>query len=175
MKKLTRYAVLAVLGIALLVTGLANWVAVPLSKQPPLDPATPVHLLSGRVTTLREAIARSDIQEQTGDLPAIVEEELEPYKEVFGLDQQSTDLFELAEHNHELGDLDAALALYRSVPRSHPEYAAAQRIIGWKIYARQLEQPRMGVAYVNRSLRADPLEGNAWQDAYRIYLQALGF
>ena len=38
----------------------------------------------------------------------------------------------------------------------------------------RLGRPAAGLGYANRSLDADPLSGEAWQDASRVYLATLG-
>ena len=88
--------------------------------------------------------------------------------------RSSRRLFDIGMDQLTRGDTERALAVWEALPPSHPDYARAQRFIGWKIYDRRLDRPGAGVPYVNRSLVADPLSGNAWQDAVRIYWNALG-
>ncbi len=84
------------------------------------------------------------------------------------------DVFALAEYSRHQGLWDQAHALYRSVPPGDGDYARAQRRLGWDVFARGYDDPGGGVAHVNASLRADPLDGNGWQDASRVYLRTLG-
>ncbi len=84
-----------------------------------------------------------------------------------------TDLYRLGRHAARSGKIDQAVALLRSVPAEHPEYSRAQRFLGWDLYTEQLDRPDIGIDYVTRSLRADVFEGNAWQDAYRVYLKSI--
>ena len=67
------------------------------------------------------------------------------------------------------GEYETALGLLTQVPEGHPGYAKAMRFVGWGIYANELGRPEEGVAYVNRSMAADPLDGNVWQDFSRTY------
>ena len=53
------------------------------------------------------------------------------------------------------------------------DYGLAQRRLGWEIQTRFEGDPLAGVGSVNRSLRANPLDGNAWQDASRVYLESV--
>lgn len=87
---------------------------------------------------------------------------------------QAGDLFALAEIQREEGRTDEALALYLSVPKSHPEYARARRRAGWHILADERGQPDRGVVLVQEALLADPFSGNSWQDLARVYARALG-
>jgi hypothetical protein len=82
-------------------------------------------------------------------------------------------LCDLAEQRFWAGDRAQARALYASVPPDDPSYALAQRRLGWEFQTKLDGDPLAGVASVNRSLRADPLDGNAWQDASRVYLESL--
>jgi hypothetical protein len=82
-------------------------------------------------------------------------------------------LCDLAEQRFWAGDRAQARALYASVPPDDPSYVLAQRRLGWEFQTKLDGDPLAGVASVNRSLRADPLDGNAWQDASRVYLESL--
>jgi hypothetical protein len=84
------------------------------------------------------------------------------------------DLYALAEYNLALGHTEEALGLFRSVPAAHPNYGRAQRRIGWDLFSRGLDQPARGVPFVHASLRENPWDGNAWQDAARVYGATLG-
>lgn len=67
------------------------------------------------------------------------------------------------------GRYPEALAYYLQVPKGDRDYSRAQRFIGWKLYGDALGRPMAGLPYVNRALRAEPLTGNSWEDASRIY------
>jgi hypothetical protein len=84
------------------------------------------------------------------------------------------DIVDLAERRLRAGDVEQALALYQSVTEDHPRFAFCQRRIGWDILTRGRDEPSRGVAFVNASIAAAPFEGNAWQDAVRVYLSTLG-
>ena len=56
--------------------------------------------------------------------------------------------------------------------RGHLGYDGGK--LGWNVYADELGDPGRGVAFVNLSLEADPFDGNAWQDAVRVYAHGLG-
>ena len=86
----------------------------------------------------------------------------------------SDDLLGLADYARRQGRPEEALALYLSIPPDDRDYPRAQRNVGWKLYTQELDQPERGVSHVNASVLADPLDGNAWQDAVRVYGQSLG-
>jgi len=51
--------------------------------------------------------------------------------------------------------------------------APVERRAEWAETQAKLEgDPLAGVGSVNRSLRADPLDGKAWQDASRVYVDS---
>jgi hypothetical protein len=83
-------------------------------------------------------------------------------------------LFSLAEWHRHNGNLDQAQALYESVPASDGQWSRAHRRLGWDVYTKGHDSPARGVAYVHESLRSDPMDGNAWQDAARVYLATVG-
>lgn len=144
---------------------------------PAPDTAMAIPLPDGRTVTLADVI-EGDLEIARADDEEVVEtvewkgrtipltEERPPPK--------TATPYALGMYYHDVGRDDLALPLLRSVPRSDSKWATAQRHIGWKIYSRRLNQPRLGVAYINRSIAADPTEGNAWQDAYRAYARSLG-
>ncbi len=66
-----------------------------------------------------------------------------------------------------------ALAYYMQVPKGDPNYARAQRFIGWKLYGDELERPLAGLKYVHRALLAEPFTSNSWEDASRAYGSAI--
>ena len=79
------------------------------------------------------------------------------------------DAFDKGVDAYYAGEYEAALGYLTQVPSTHPEYAKAMRFVGWGIYANELGRPEEGVAYVNRSMAAAPLDGNVWQDLSRTY------
>lgn len=72
------------------------------------------------------------------------------------------------------GRYEEAMALFSAVPEDHDQYGRAQRYLGWDLLTKTHDRPRAGLAHIHRALSADPLDGNHWQDAARIYLRAVG-
>ncbi len=72
------------------------------------------------------------------------------------------------------GEIHKAIAYWRQVPEGDRQYARARRHIGWRLYTRELGEPRKALKYIHQSLMVDPLDGNAWQDLGRTYSAALG-
>lgn len=68
------------------------------------------------------------------------------------------------------GEVEDAIALLRSVPKSDNRYARSQRYVGWDLYTRKLNQPRVGLSFIQESIHNDPFSGNAWEDGYRTLL-----
>jgi len=156
MKKLAWKILVLGLAAVLIPAVIVNWKAEPIPDLPPPDPALEIHLPGGATAPL-------------GDL---VREKRSPSGKA--AEAGAPTLLQLGISALDLGRTDEALALLRSIPEDDPDYAAAQRHIGWKIYARTLHRPEEGVAWVNRGLARDPFEGNAWQDLCRIYMETLG-
>ena len=75
---------------------------------------------------------------------------------------------------YDSGDYQKAIAYWRQVPESDPEYARSLRYVGWEIYADQLGQPRKALPYVHKSLLEKPFDGNSWQDLGRTYAGLIG-
>ncbi len=73
------------------------------------------------------------------------------------------------------GDLEVAAAYWRQVPETSEDWARSQRFLGWKLHVQEGGEPRKALPYVHRSLLADPLDGNVWQDLGRTYAATLGF
>lgn len=187
MKKVLKLVVLpAVLIVAALVVT-ANLLAEPLGTLPAPDLSRPITLPDGRTEPLGELLARLASEraapEDAGQEDADASDEGTAAR-VEGEDVaegtfrfpvlDEDDVFSLGMHAMREGRDEEALALLLSVPPDHEEYSRAQRFVGWELLARRREQPRLAVAYVNRSLRADPFSGNGWQDASRVYLSTLG-
>ncbi|MCI0589858.1 MAG: hypothetical protein L0323_23840 [Planctomycetes bacterium] len=159
------------------------------------DPDLPISLPDGEVVPLRELVERSATAPAPEDSSRVVRTRVDlPNRtstrprfegnpdalragESGGRRReraQAGDLFALAEIQREEGRTDEALALYLSVPRSHPNYALARRRAGWHILADERGQPERGVPLVQEALLADPFSGNSWQDLARVYGRALG-
>lgn len=86
---------------------------------------------------------------------------------------QDRDPYRLGREFARLGQIDQAIALLRSVPRGHRQYSRARRFLGWDLYTQELDKPRIGLSFVQDSIRASPLEGNVWQDSYRTLTSAI--
>jgi len=83
-------------------------------------------------------------------------------------------LFSLAEWHRQGGHMEQAEALYASIPEGHPHWSRARRRLAWDVYAKGRGEAARGVPLAHESLRSDPLDGNAWQDAARVYLATVG-
>ena len=84
------------------------------------------------------------------------------------------DPFDLAEWHRHSGHPGQAQALYLAIPENHPRWARAQRRVAWDCLSEAQDTPALGVSYAHKALAADPLDGNAWQDAARVYAATLG-
>ena len=84
------------------------------------------------------------------------------------------DAFELGMQAFGENDLELAIQLWLTVPDEHPQYAKAQRFIGWEIYTERLGDPLRGLAFVNRAATHAPFDGNVWQDWSRTYAALAG-
>ena len=161
-----RFLGIALVSLAILLTTFVVTVNLlasrPLEQPPNLE--LPIPLADGSVLTVRELLEAEPLEAAPDRGPA-------PSHAKAG---SSRRLFDIGMDQLARGDTERALAVWQAVPSNHPDYARAQRFIGWKIYDRELSRPGEGVSYVNRSLAADPLSGNGWQDAVRIYWNALG-
>ncbi|MDJ0976661.1 MAG: hypothetical protein QNJ98_19550 [Planctomycetota bacterium] len=165
MRRVFRIA-LILLGLPLAVFVLAVNLVTPGMPEPaPFDPTLPLELEDGRVTTLGAVLAQEKAvgPARTSRRPSAREPRtrLRPWRD----DSMIRVGFQQLGRGHP----EKALAVWRAIPRDHHDYARAQRYIGYWLYDRTLDTPWRGVAHVNRSLIADPLSGNAWQDAARIY------
>jgi hypothetical protein len=177
----------------------ANGLATSPDELPPPDPAMLIRMPDGRSEPLFRVIAggsqaREDAgsDAHAGPAPEHIEAGAADSGETVGrlaarllaerrgpdgepLPPADGDIYGLAEYSLRRGDHEQALALFRSLPPGHPRYARAQRRIGWDIYTKAMDEPDRGLAFVNRSVMDDPGEGNAWQDALRVYAATLGF
>ena len=183
--KLLRWLILAPAALALLTVVAVNVAAPPMLDAPAPDPARSIALPDGSERALGELVdeALAELEPETGteETPAAPASPGEPVPEaaparpglpVFECDR--SDLILLAEYQLELGRPADAIALLRSIPPDHPQHAKALRRLGWDCYAKAMDAPGKGVAFVNASIAKDPLDGNAWQDASRVYLSELG-
>lgn len=191
MKKYAIRGSLGFIGFLFVVMILANVFAPP--PLPPPDPHTPIRFPDGDLMSLEEVLTwdhdreqtRKETQSEEGELRfdreqieaaaqdalrQIQEDRRFPY-DLFA--RENMDLLDIAEYQIAQNDVPAAIALLRSIPDDHPKYARAQRYLGWDVFTRELEQPGQGLRFVNASLLKNPVEGNAWQDAYRVYLRAI--
>ncbi len=75
---------------------------------------------------------------------------------------------------YDAGNFEEAVAYWRQVPPTDPEYARSLRYVGWEIYADQLGQPRKALPYVHKSLIEKPFDGSSWQDLGRTYAGLIG-
>ena len=72
-------------------------------------------------------------------------------------------------------DYERAVAYWRQLDPSHPQYARSLRYVGWEVYAEKLDEPAKGLRYVHRSVLTEPLSENTWQDLGRTYASLFGF
>ena len=135
------------------------------SEEPPSTSAAPV--------TAAEA-PRRDAPRAELDVAAVLERVRREREDFRRNGPPEGDLFGLAEWHRGQGSHEQAAALYASVPRGHRQYALAQRRLAWDCYTLGQDEPIRGVAHAHASLSADPLSGNAWQDAARVYAATLG-
>ena len=84
------------------------------------------------------------------------------------------DAFDVGMQAFRDGDLERAVQLWSTLSDQHPQYAKAQRFIGWEIYTERMGDPLRGLAYVNRAARSAPFDGNVWQDWSRTYAALVG-
>jgi hypothetical protein len=154
---------------------------------PAPDLAMPIHQPDGTLLPLAEVIARANAPRPAEappvllapDTPAAFADTVRSPEALERLIQQQLEreptVFRLAELARHEGRLDEALALYQSVPEDDDSWGRAQRRIAWDILTKGKGDPRRGVAYAQAALRADPLTGNTWHDAARVYGSVLGF
>ncbi len=146
------------LGIFILIfLGISITLSVGLSEDPPPLPESTleIHLPDGSVETLGDILEAGLAQDET----------LQPVDA--SADPDDRDPYRLGRELADRGDIEPSIALLRSVPKDHPEYARSQRFLGWDLYTRELKQPRVGMHFIQQSIRAEPMSGNAWQDGYR--------
>jgi len=185
-----RTLLLAALTLLLLVLGTTLIVQVR-SVDEPLpapDVAMPIHLEDGTVLPLAEVLARAQVEAVAPPAPppelpaaqappaqALRPDELAVAERVRAEIAAQSSVFHMAQRALLAGRNDEALALYQSIPEDDPDWASAQRQIGWHILTKGRGDPRRAVPYVQAALRREPLEGNSWQDLARVYAGTLGF
>ncbi|MBC8405053.1 MAG: hypothetical protein H8E15_07495 [Planctomycetes bacterium] len=168
------------------------------SDAPPAPPSSEmeIHLPDGTVRTLGEILNEAEQagrQEQVSTLTEVLTEALSEvvkkpkasgqserrrrrYTE--GPNRRRTwlhspddrDPYRLGRELAAYGDINEAIALLRSVPKTHERYARSQRYVGWDLYTQKLNQPRIGLSFIQESIHNDPFSGNAWEDGYRTLL-----
>lgn len=186
-------------GLLLVVLALPLIMASRSTPPPPLDPGMQIRMSDGSTSTLEEVVARAKgpagelppapedggrigrapgpddpdpaTAARQGVLPLLHADDLtyEEFLRLYDENENPYDLFRMAEWAQMQGRVGEAVALLRSLPQDHPRYARAMRMLGWDLYTRQLDDPGQGIWFVNKSLAEKPFEGNAWQDAYRVY------
>lgn len=198
MNRTARNVVLGLVLLPLVLVTLVNSLAIAPEQAPP-DPAMLITMPDGAQVPLAEVVeaarpdrgvevpagpaptpepgASSPDEDPQTDAAAVEAEVLEVLEELrAGRDRppRSDDLLGLANHARRNGRPEEALALYLSIQPDDHDYPRAQRAVGWDLYTRELHQPERGVSHVNASVLADPFDGNAWQDAARVYGRSLG-
>jgi tetratricopeptide (TPR) repeat protein len=161
---------------------------------PPPDPALAIEMPGGQSMPLAEVVDRArqgtlpkptlpPVEPLLGSEPLDIEGEegpitiLErgPFPMLHGVPIVPDDpVYALAEIARWEGRNEQALALYLSIPPDNEHYARSRRIVAWELLARDLDRPEQAVAYANQAVRADPFNGNAWQDWARVYGKSLG-
>jgi len=148
-------------------------------------PSLAITLPDGSATTLGEILqeaaqAEAEKLEVPADPvpptpmePGAVPEILFDLNRSFLESPEDRDPYRLGREFARLGQVDQAIALLRSVPPGHRQYSRARRFLGWDLYTQELDKPRIGLAFVQDSIRASPLEGNVWQDSYRTLTAAI--
>ncbi len=149
-------------------------------------PSMPITLPDGSSTTLGEILEEAGAQaaapEPEAQPEAVLEQPPVPedvFEFTFDLNRSflespdDRDPYRLGREFARLGQFDQAIALLRSVPAGHRQYSRARRYLGWDLYTQELDRPRIGLAFVQDSIRASPLEGNVWQDGYRTLTAAI--
>jgi tetratricopeptide (TPR) repeat protein len=159
-------------------------VVLPDAPSPTPDPALPID--AGGEVAPAEDVDLAEADEQLAAIQAELQrllsmddaerqaDHVRRIEERYEEELAAGDLYALARYNEALGNTEQALALYRSVPEGHPSFGRTQRRIGWDFYAQELDDPAKGVSFVHASLAENPMDGNAWQDAARVYVHTLG-
>lgn len=186
-----RRLVFALLGCVLLLLALPLLMSLRTAPPAPLDLNLEIQLPDGTRAPLSVVVERAakppaepppqDVSPQADsavidpfpDEEADGKLDYQDFLEMFGEEGNPNDLYRLAQWAEMNGRTQEAVALLRSIPSDDPHYARARRSLGWDFYARKFDDPTQGIYFVNQSLAADPFEGNAWQDAYRIYWRSL--
>jgi hypothetical protein len=172
--------------LLLVVFIIAISMSVGMSDPPPAPPPPnmEIHLPDGSVQTLNEILETAElaqIQQQAEELlnpPEAGQSERRRRRYTEGPNRRRTwlrspndrDPYRLGRELAAYGDIEEAIALLRSVPKNHERYARSQRYVGWDLYTRKLNQPRVGLSFIQESIHNDPFSGNAWEDGYRTLL-----
>ena len=190
MKRVLLWSLLGVMALFFGMTTLVLLRADPEGLPAP-DPAMPIHLADGTTRPLFEVVQAAregtplpypQARKFPTD-PSLTPEEAAEHQRMMEVAAESVQkairevegtVFHLAEVARHEGRLDEAQALYLSVPEDDPRYGRARRRLAWDVLTKGKNQPRLAVAYANDSVRADPLEGNSWQDLVRVYGATLG-
>ena len=69
---------------------------------------------------------------------------------------------------------EEAFGILSTVGPEHPQYARAQRYIGWELFGDAMDRPDAGLPYVYRAWKHQR-GGNEWQDLSRTYGALLAF
>ncbi|MEL6904801.1 MAG: hypothetical protein AAFP22_05310, partial [Planctomycetota bacterium] len=160
--KLLRWLILAPAALALLTVVAVNVAAPPMLGAPAPDPTRSIALPDGSERALGElvdaALAELEAEPGAGAIGALTSPaspgeaapEAAPLRPGLPLfERDRSDLILLAEYQLELGRPADAIALLRSVPPDHPQHAKALRRLGWDCYAKAMDAPGKGVAFVN--------------------------
>lgn len=194
MKRLFKFVAVPVLALLVLVGGLSFLLAEPNGYDPALHGDQPITLADGERVPLaglmerltEDAIAeRSEAREEaieepdgtrpsTADALAAAREELDRVRPADLADDVIREVMRLAGDAYRNGRLAEATALLHSVPEGHDEYSRAQRFLGWEVLAKRGDRPRAGLSHLHRAIHADPLDGENWQDAARVFLRSVG-
>lgn len=197
MKRVLRWVLIPLVSLVLILVAVANFLADSEPLRPEDFAAQPITLPSGETlafATYVERLERGDFEpvaatnERLKDAAEALDDE-DPAAAILdddgelAMDQvlfrwppepDPSDPFSMGRWAYHEGRFDEALALLVAVEPDHPSYDRAQRYVGWELLTKTQDRPRAGLAYMNRALNADPLGGENWQDAARVYLRAVG-
>ena len=130
------------LALPLLLVALGVGLAEELPSPPSLTMS--ISLPDGSMAPLAEVLAMGDAQSEAGVKSLSEAVELEEKADGPGRFLRSTedrDPYRLGRDLADKGETRQAIALLRSVSKSHPEYARAQRFVGWDLYTKELDEP----------------------------------
>ncbi len=72
---------------------------------------------------------------------------------------------------YQVGDFENALAAYQLVPKGSPNYATAQRYIGYNIYGREWGRWEEGLPFLEEAYRVAPSDPKVLEDIGRAYVK----